>query len=214
MKCHRFNLTPSEPSSLLIWTHRDVAAEHHKGAAYQHRCYLVCVFHRGMRTPPYTHTRAHTHYHWIQIKDISTEGNSTRQHNQPSHQASAICCIYTKIKMEKPGCALKYICPTCCTNCLIDVHFYRINMLFEGFLEAAFGDDKGSGGKSWHECCDKSGSMDWEILCVRFKMQSFFKRFVFPLQITDHLGIRFYVAATPLMIHKMFRCKSSPRLHD
>lgn len=44
--------SPSEPSSFLIWTYRDVAPEHHKGAAYQHRCYLVCVFHRGVRTPP------------------------------------------------------------------------------------------------------------------------------------------------------------------
>lgn len=59
--------SPLEPSSFLIWTYRDVAAEHHKGAAYQHRCYLVCLFHRGVRTPPYTHQ-----HHWIRIKDISS----------------------------------------------------------------------------------------------------------------------------------------------
>lgn len=45
------NLSPSEPGSLLIWTYRDVAAEHHKGAAYQHRCYLLRSFHRGPRSP-------------------------------------------------------------------------------------------------------------------------------------------------------------------
>lgn len=75
VKCHRFNLTPLEPGSLLIGTYRDVAAEHHKGAAYQHRCYLVCLFHRGVRTPPYTDThtppppppldRDQGHLHWV-----------------------------------------------------------------------------------------------------------------------------------------------------
>lgn len=72
VKCHRLNLAPSEPGSLLIWTYRDVAAEHHKGAAYQHRCYLLCLFHRGVRAPQHTHTQHTTtldtdqgHLHWV-----------------------------------------------------------------------------------------------------------------------------------------------------
>lgn len=56
-----------------------------------------------------------------------------------------------KIREKKPGHALRYICPACSTNSLIDVDLFRINMLFEGFLDAAFGFDKGADGKSWQE---------------------------------------------------------------
>lgn len=67
-----------------------------------------------------------------------------------------------KIRREKPGQALKYICPTCSTNCLIDVLLYRINMLFEESLDVAFGVDKGADGKSWQglhcDNCELYGS--------------------------------------------------------
>lgn len=149
VKCHRFNLTPLEPGCLLIWTYRDVAAEHHKGAAYQHRCYLVCLFHRGVRSPPCTHTytRCRHQHHWIQIKGICTGWNTT---SLPMERLPSVENIW-RLGQKNPGCALKYICPTCSTNCPIDVYLYRINMLFEGSLDAAFGVDKGADGKS---CCE------------------------------------------------------------
>lgn len=56
-----------------------------------------------------------------------------------------------KIRQEEPGQALKYICPTCNTNFLTDVHLYRISLLREGPLGAAFGVDKGADGKSCQE---------------------------------------------------------------
>lgn len=60
---------PSEPGSLLIWTHGDVAAEHHKGAAYQHRCYLCAHFTEDQGAP--SARRVARRRRWIQIKDIS-----------------------------------------------------------------------------------------------------------------------------------------------
>lgn len=126
--------SPLEPSSFLICTYRDVAAEHHKGAAYQHRCYLVCLFHREVRTPPYTHT--HT--------SITGYGSRTFPLGKLNMKTSFpwnICHllnIYMGIREKKLSYALRYICPANSTNCLIDVDFYRTNMLFEGFLNAAF----------------------------------------------------------------------------
>lgn len=89
--------SPSEPSSPLIWSHSDVAAEHHKGAAYQRRCYLVCVCisERRENLPP-AHTHHH-HHHWIQIKDITTR----------EIQHTTICWIDTQIREEKATTGVK-----------------------------------------------------------------------------------------------------------
>ena len=161
MKCHRLNLTPSEPGSLLIWTYRDVAAEHHKGAAYLHRCYLLCLFHRGARTPS-THTHTHTHTHTLthmhnppppQLDTDQGHLHWVKHDSTTSHPIKRLPSAeyIRRLGMEKPGQALKYICPTCNTNCLIDVYLYRISALFDGSLEAAFGVDKGDDGKSWQQ---------------------------------------------------------------
>lgn len=82
VKCHRFNLYPSEPCSPLIWTYRDVAAEHHKGAAYQHRCYLLRLFHRGARSPIRTPPLLDSdqgHLHWVK-RDGTTRPSPSAQH--------------------------------------------------------------------------------------------------------------------------------------
>ena len=122
---------------------------------------ICCVyFTEEQEPPPHTHTHTHTHtlthmhnppppqldtdqghLHWV-------KHNSTTSH--PIKRLPSAEYI-RRLGMEKPGQALKYICPTCNTNCLIDVYLYRISALFDGSLEAAFGVDKGDDGKSWQQ---------------------------------------------------------------
>jgi len=129
---------------LLIWAYRDVAAEHHKGAAYQHRCYLVCLFHRGVRTPTHTHT--HTCYlHCIQIKGITTGYHATQVllHNQTT--PSSVCHllnIYTKIRKVHSDISV-----------LLAVQIVWLMYIYMGYTcslkGAGYAVDKGAAGKSW-----------------------------------------------------------------
>lgn len=136
MKCHRLNLTPLEPGSLLIWTYRDVAAEHHKGAAYQHRCYLVCMFHRGGRTQLFKHTHIHTNNIGYRSRTSPLGGT---QHNQPCHQTSAEYIQWLVRKSLDAGSIyMPYL-----LHKLFDAHLYRINTILSGFLGATFVIDSG-----------------------------------------------------------------------
>lgn len=87
------------------------------------------------------------------------------------------------------GHALKYICPTCSTNCLTDVHLYRKNVLFEGSLVVAFGSDKGADGKSWQEIqCDNCELYRNGLIQCAFKgadLKGTANVFVFAVQCTN-----------------------------
>lgn len=72
---------------------------------------------------PYPHAATTTGY-----RSRTSPLGETRQHNQPSHQAFAICSAQTETSEEKPGQTLKHICPACNTNVRLDVRLYGMNL--------------------------------------------------------------------------------------
>lgn len=85
---------------ILIGAYRDVPAERHKGAAYQHRCYLAGAFHRGGRNPP---CLQHAHGGTIHTLDTDQGHIHWGKLSTTTQPVIPVRWEYIKIRKEESG---------------------------------------------------------------------------------------------------------------